>query len=370
MHEVSYFASWIYFVYFLLFYVLIQNSNNRGRQIKNGEIAFLYVYLFAIFRYGIGSDYMGYWNAVAGVSDERTYEFFSGIIMNFVTNVKFPPLLFFIFSTISLFSYRFVINKYSNNRVLSWYFYFTFPALFLQDCSTLRNSAAMACFFMAFAFAENGKMWKCLICIVCAPLFHDSGYISLLILFLPLLKKLNGKLDIIFKLNVIVFIASFFAGAIVERIISSYLGGLQLVDHFLYYVETEASGLKAFQYVFYLINILNLLLYKSLVKMNFTNYIYITLVNVGLCLYNIFSIEPITAIRLCCYFFLFQILIIPSYRDVFVKFLGSKLKSNVFFVVLMFSLQLAMVIRYLYSYNHGGMDTLDIAPYRLWLFHI
>ena len=324
---------------------------------KYGNIAFLLIYLFAIFRYDIGSDYHAYWQMVT-VGSDKTRELLSGFIIDFVSYVEFPPLIFIIFSTISLLSYKTVIDKYSSLRALSWYFYFSFPVLFLQDCSTIRNSAAMAFFFLAFVFADKGEYLKAVVCMAISPLFHDTGYISFGFLFLPLVKRIDLKLNILF------FVASFFAGSLVEKLVVSYLAGLGVGDHFMRYVSAESGGLNSLQIVFYFINISNLLFYKKLTKGYPSNALMITLANFGMCLYNILRIEPISAIRFYCYFIFFEAILIPYYRNIFARFVSSKSFANLVLVILMFSLQLMMVIRYI-SVNNS-----DLAPYRVWLNYI
>ena len=221
MTEVSYFSSWFYFVIGIIFLYLVNSGNCPKNMLRNGQIAFCIIYVFAILRYDFGNDYPRYWASIEGNSYSDSHvkdiELFSNAIISFVRIFKFPPLLFIIYSTICLFSYRYVIRQYSTQHALSWFFYFTFPLFFFQDCSTLRQSGAMAMFFLAFSFVDNGKWIKGLLCLLFAVFFHNSALICLLVLFLPLYKRISRKW------NLFIFVASFVGGKFVENIVSNYI---------------------------------------------------------------------------------------------------------------------------------------------------
>ena len=364
MHSVSYFSTWIYFVIAFMFLELISQGNNKAKMRRCGQTAFLIIYLFAILRYNIGNDYHSYWLMVTEHDMIDKLELLSGGIIDFVYYLGFPPTVFIIFSSICLFSYKYVISRYSSNQALSWFFYFTFPLLFFQDCSTLRQSGAMGCFFMAFAMMDKKDYVKTLLFVILAVLFHNSGYVCLLVFFLPLFKKVD------LKVNIVALVASLFAGKLVERLVVSYLAGWGVADRFLYYIDQEMTGFNSFQYVLYGLNILNLLFYKSLCKLDPRNALYITLVNVGLCLFNVFQIEAQTAMRMAAFFLLFELFIVPYYIGLLVKTGMTKRFATVALWGIMFALQLMMVVIYISAYNKGALDTAVYTPYRLWLFNL
>lgn len=363
--EVSYFSIWIYVVFGIVFFILSTRSWHHELRKEYGFYAFLMIYVFAIFRFNIGNDYPEYWNIVSTAPSDRDYfEPLSGGIINLVRLVDFPPLVFIIFSSISLFSYKYVIEKCSDDPVMSWYFYFAYPMLFFQDCSTIRQAGAMGLFFLAFYFVDQGKAWKSFGCLLIAVLFHKSALICFLIFFLPLFKRIG------LKQNVVFFIMTFFAGNLIEIVVVNYLSSLPIAANFLYYLNQEFGGLNLFSYVMYFINIINFLLYRQLVEDNARNRYLITLVNVGLCLFNLFLIESQTAIRFANFFMLFELLLIPSYLNILSNFIGSRHKANLMVVSVLLMLQLTMVIIYIRAYNNQLLDLPVYVPYETWLNHL
>lgn len=350
-----------------VFFYLINNSTvpSQGNKSKYGFIAFTIIYLFAIFRYNIGDDYGRYWDMVStGELLRPNFEPLSGAIINYVYKLHFPPLLFFIFSTLSLVCYYFVISKYSSNRVLSLYFYFTFPLLFFQDCSTIRQSGAMAFFVLTFFFVDNKKSLKALFCVVLAYMMQRSGIIAIVLFMIPLFAKVS------LKWNVILFIFSFFLGMTARTLLESYLGNLEIAAQVLDYVNRDMGGFNTFQYVLYGINVLNFLSYKQLCKISSRNALYITLVNLGMVLYNIFMFESQTATRIVAFFLLFEMILIPDYRFVLKRITGSVKSSTALIFSVMLALQIMIVVIYIKAYNGRVLDTPVYTPYETWLNHI
>lgn len=365
MGGVSYLSAWIYFVLAFIFLYLVDKSSSDAKQKKYGQIAFWIIYLFAFFRYFIGNDYPTYWNVVTDPSYNREeYEFLSGAIIKFVYRIQFPPLVFVVFSTISLFCYRKVLSKYSTCQAISWFFYFTFPLLFFQDCSTIRQSAAMGFFFLTFYYLDLKKYIPAILCIILSFSFHRSGLAAMFLLLLPVINKVDRKWNIIF------LVFSFFTGKIVERLIIYYLASWGIADRFLYYVDLEMGGFNVFQYLLYGINILNLLFYKKLIRIKPGNCLYITLVNFGLCFFNVFQFESQTAMRLAAFFLLFELLVIPDFRYILTRFTKSLKTSSLLMLFVMFLIQIAMVFIYIKAYNNKVLDYPVYVPYRTWLFYI
>lgn len=367
MHQVSYFDTWLYFLIAFVFLYLINRSTDKRLNEKYGQIAFLIIYAFAFFRYDFGNDYRAYWNLAEGrmggeMEDYvKPLEIISYAIVKFVSVIHFPPLLFMIFSTICLFSYRFVIKRYSSCQAFSWYFYFTFPLLFFQDCSTVRQSGAMAMFFLAYPFLDNGKWFKSIVFFTIGVMFHQSALFCFVLLLLPLYKKIG------FMSNIVLLLMSLVGGKVVEILITDYLASLGIVDGLDFYLNNKFDGYNTFQYVLYAIAVINMLFYKKLSIVNCKNVEYITLVNIGICMYNLFSFETQTAIRSCAFFLLFQLLLIPSYRYV----IGGGVKiANFTILFVMFLLQLMVVSIYISAYNNRILENSVYSPYKFWFNYI
>lgn len=341
------------------FFYCVSKGTSYSNQRKYGQLSFVCIFLFAFFRYNIGSDYPSYWNIMTDPSYNREeFEFISGAVIKLAYNIHFPPLAFVFFASLSLFCYKRVIVKYSSFQSLSWYFYFSFPLLFLNDCSTIRQAGAMGMFFMTFYFVDAKKMIGAVICVVLAIGFHRSGLMAVILLFLPLIKNFG------LKTNITIFACSFLTGKGAEIIISHYFSNFEVAYRFLQYADKELDGFKIFQYVLFLINFFNLLFYERLTKIRQQNQLYISLVNIGLCFFNIFAFEPVTAQRLCTFFLLFEILLVTDYRYILSKYT----KSIRFSTLLLFSSMFLLQIMLVFSYIRAGMQVL--TPYDIWLFHI
>lgn len=359
---ISYFSCWIYIVIGLIFLIQILKSNS-GNSKKSSGLCFLVIYLFAFFRYEIGYDYTTYWNIVTNVGEARDdFEPLSQIIITFVKDIGFPPLVFIIYSTISLLSYKKVIERYSTLPALSWYFYFSYPMFFIQDCSTIRQSAAMGLFFLTYMYIDIGHTKKALLTTLIASFMHSSGISALLLFFTPICKKIS------LKSNIIMLCASFFAGKVILTVITQYLAGVAMVQRFLYYTELDMDGFVIFQYIMYAIVLVNFVFYNKLILIDKRNALYITFVNAGLCFYNLFLFESQTAIRMANFFMLFELFILPSYIPVLRHVIKEQRTIKCLLFTAMFTLQLLMVCTYIKGYNNRTVDRGTYVPYKTWLF--
>lgn len=373
MDKVSYLDSWIYFVIGLVFLILINQSTTALKSKKSGFVAFAVIYLFAILRYYIGYDYDEYWKTMMGYGKERNFELLSGFIIDFATSLSFPPLGFFLFSSISIFCYKYVISNYSQCPALSWYMYFTFPAFFFQDCSTIRQAGAMGLFFLTFALIVQERYIKAFLVALMVPLFHSSGLIVYFLFLIPFLKYLISFLGKGFLfLNIVFFIFSFVIGNLVENYIMSYILNMDsyISSRFELYANSDGSGFNTMQFVFYSLNVFNFIFYSKLSSINNHNSLYILFFNLGACFYNIMQFEPKTAIRIATFFFLFELLLLPSIRLVISKLFGSLKLANICLFAIMFLLQLMIVFTYIRNYNTRVIEYPTYAPYRTWLFYM
>lgn len=364
MHHESLLSSWVYWIIFFVFLVLVNNSDNSRKRGVSESVCFYLIFLFAALRYGIGNDFMTYWEDGEVGNSTRNYELLSGAIIDFAYRIHFPPFIFIAFAAISLVGYRSVIKTESTNPPLSWYMYFTYPLFFFQDCSSVRQAGAMGLFFLAYSYLGKDKQIKAVLCLLLSVLFHTSAVIGFLILFRPLIKRIDVRLSIV------MIILSVFAGRVIESIVMGFFGNTFLGEKFEYYLQGDNPGFNTMQYVIYGILLLNIIFYKRLIEDNENNKLLINLYTLGVILYHSFSIEPITAIRFSTFFFMFEILLIPSFKNVIARMFQSKPLANGLITVLMFSLQLTIIYIYIRAYNSGIMERPVYVPYETWINHI
>lgn len=364
MHHETLLSSWVYWVICFLFFALANRCDNYKKRALCETISFFIIFLFAVLRYDIGNDYLTYWNAGELGNATRNYELISGAIIDLAFYLRFPPLIFIVFASVSLFGYRRLIRAKSSNPPLSWYMYFTFPLFFLQDCSTVRQAGAMGLFILGYSYIEDKKIWIAILCLILSVFFHTSAAIGFLILFKPLYEKLNVKF------SVLLLILCAISGKVIEKVILGYLGNTLLGDKFEYYLQGENPGFNTMQYLLYFIFVANILFFNKLIKDNSRNKVYINLFTIGVAIYGLFTIEPITAIRFSTFFFMFEIMLIPSYKNIIAQFVASKPFANGAIICLMFALQMTLINIYINAYNTGVMERPVYVPYKTWLNHI
>lgn len=361
--QVSLFDVWPYLFIMACFFYLEHRFKIVGNSKKYGDYCFLLLYLFSIFRYNVGADYQSYWNFVIEQSRD-SYELLSQIILNIAYQLRFPPVLFFLFSSVTLFSYRFFINKNSANPVLSWCLYFCYPMFFLQDISIIRQAGAMGMVLVAATLCLEKKYVWTLFFLSLAPLFHNSAWIGFLVLLAPLLKK-AGRRD-----NIIIFGASFILGTIVVNVFLSLFGNLFIASKFLAYIDYGFAKNVTLQYLIYFLVLVNMFFYNRLKNKRNDNVIFMTLVTIGAALFNVFQVESQTAKRLSAFFLIFELLLIPDICDVITEKFNLKTHASKLCMLCLLLLQIYYINLYIVGYNNKVIESPCFVPYDIWWNHL
>ena len=106
----------------------------------------------------------------------------------------------------------------------------------------------MGLFLLTYYLIDRGKFKYALASSVCAYLFHNTGLITIVLFALPFIKKVG------IKVNIVIFIATFFTGRLVESLVLSYFSNYAIAQMFLSYVDRDMDGMNTFQYIMYAIN--------------------------------------------------------------------------------------------------------------------
>ena len=93
-------------------------------------------------------------------------------------------VLLLIFAIITLSIWFYVLMKYSKNVYISLMIYLSSLGMFLYSLSNIRQGLSVAIGFLGFYFLFEKKNIRGIICIFLAPLFHSSGVICIIFLFL------------------------------------------------------------------------------------------------------------------------------------------------------------------------------------------
>ena len=351
--EYSFFDLYPY-ILLLLFFVLVYYSKQSEK--KKEHIIFVTILCFTILRYNVGWDYETYvseFNRGPEYISSSRYELLPKIIFYFTSLWNFYPLAFIVCGALHLYMLRKFINELSLDKPLSWIFYFLIPLFFLQDLSTIRQAVATQFVLYSYLFLRKNRHIKFIICILIGSLFHSSCFYGLSLIFFA--RKVIPN-----YLNWTLFVVSF----IVSKNISHLLGSFVINDRFSIYFDKmfEFHETSLLNYYYYAINVLVLLNYKKLVKVNKENALYIQIANWGVVTYNIFIFEPITSTRLSVFFLLFWILILTSLPKA-----NKLLKNRVIFLLPFIGVFFFFMMLYIISFNVGLADKVSFIPYKFWI---
>ena len=87
-----------------------------------------------------------------------------------------------------------LIQKYSDNKLVSMIAYFCLPVYTMMSMSMMRQGLAFGIFLLAYQYILERKLWKYVCCVLLAFLFHTSALVTLPLYFLysvPYKKKYN-----------------------------------------------------------------------------------------------------------------------------------------------------------------------------------
>lgn len=201
-----------YLVYTLLFsfslimmwlYLKARNRADKGYRIDS------YVYLGIFFiafslvvglRYNVGNDYPSYVRNFIDISKnfnkmEIGFQFCNTLLKSL--GFSFPS----IFILVAFLQMLFFIKSFDfYPHLLIWGMFMYFATLqFFISLNVLRQTLAFCIFLYGIRFIVAQALWKYILCIVLAGLFHKSAFS--LILFYPILNKVNlsVKLQYILK---------------------------------------------------------------------------------------------------------------------------------------------------------------------------
>lgn len=272
---------------------------------KNTRLITITLFLFMALRVGVGYDYYAYkaliLKQVPDYALDRI-EPLSRFLMDIAYNTHYQ--IFFIISSfiIVFFIYRTSI-KLSEDPSFSIIVYILFPLFFLEHLSIVRNGMAIILVLYSLTHLIKKYYISFLFYIIIASLFHKSALIALF--FIPAIKLENKKWNICF------FILSFFIGRFLINIIISssniYMEAIQA-----YILNGHLDGGSIMTILINIIGIINLLKWHQ-VEVYGKNVYLLSIINWGVCIFNMFSVEATLSFRLSSYFLIFEIIMFPTY---------------------------------------------------------
>ena len=325
---------------------------------------FVLLLLFSVFRYDVGWDYLPYWEEISDLnldlSDTR-YEPLSKVVIFCSVLLKFIPLVFIFYSSLTLYLVYKSIRRFSLNYKISWLIYISMPLFFMASLSTIRQSLSLAILLFSFRYIIEKKYIVFLFLVLLSGLFHFSGFLG--ILFWPIFSADFSK-----KSLWALYLFSFF-GLFFVFFVSSldFLQNYELtLRYYTFYVSAGLHKSTTLPFIYYGIQFVVLSFYDRLVKISAINKHYIAVTTFGIVIYNLFSFEQVTASRLSAFFLIFWILLLPSLVKLFNK--REEILIDNFFVFFFTSIFCFYIYIYINAYENGVLEKISYLPYKTWLF--
>lgn len=304
--------SWLdFFPYLLVLFLLLSVSkSNKSNRLKS-QYAFYIIFIFSAIRYGVGFDYYTYQSMVFGDVDDflvESLEPLSLLLIRFASKTHFQ-ILFVASSFVTFYPIYRICRKYSINPAYSLLILYLMPFIYFECISAIRNAMAYGLVFFSFKYLYEKKHLRYIVVMMCAIMFHKSAVIGFLLYPMVLLGQKNTR-----SIHIIIYIGSFFLSVVVGRYISQYAMYLSVLSKVESYVNHESSGGTLLTLLINCFNIFNFIYWNKLKNLNAANYLFLSIVSVGVCLWNIFlPLDFTLASRFSTFFILFDILIIPYY---------------------------------------------------------
>ena len=311
-------------VFFMLFGVYKNGKKNRGAKL----CAFI-AFIFSAVRYGVAYDYFSY--------QQIALRKIPGYILD---NIEPLPRLITLISCNTHYQFFFVITSaiilyalyrgcilLSLKPEISIYLYVLFPMLFFENLCAVRNGMAYALVFWSFGLFVNGMKKKAIAIFISGVLCHYSVIIGV---FIFIVYKFPFSKNCL----LILYLLSFFISYFIFDFINSIGDENYLVFKLKEYMNRpDEAGRK----MFYLINLFGVfcLMFWDNYRKKFCalkkrkyffstslkkyldqdmSVVYLNLVCLGVCIFNIFiNLNSTLAWRFSTFFLIFIIVLLPSF---------------------------------------------------------
>lgn len=289
------------YILLVLGFTLSAGNFKFGSHILRKSLCILSIIALIIFtalRYDVGYDYSTYYGLIYPYFDYIEYERLEigAKLITFIScKCKEPHLQFVIYSLITYLTGFYSFYKYSNNFPLSSLVYLAF--FYLSSLGIIRQATAVAFIILSYRQLVDKNIFKYLICISIAFLFHKTALICLI--FYPLYhycKKSFLPVIIIFSLFAIATILN-------------YLLSQPLFEQYFHYLDgaEEMKGGSITKFVYLVLALI--LLYLSFRQKNESCFKLVTISLLGISLP--FFIGGHLGGRMSEYFMAYYCFIIP-----------------------------------------------------------
>ena len=324
--------------------------------IKNTNKVNVPLYLSILFfstivgmRWMVGVDYPGYYAFVMGYMDDigiERMEFFPRIIAEYIRNNNIP--FYFWFIIMPLIQFFFLTKTFLDDKkfLLGWAFYL-FLALFLGfSLNGIRQAVAIFVIFYSYRFICTKNIFKYILFVFIASLFHRSALLCLpLYLFAKLEKILDVKVQLLIFFTLLIlgeslysFVVSLFAGFAVDLQYESQFEKMQ--DGVARSQEGSGLGIIYNCFRYFILIVYSKVLSAKYPKINF--HIFYNFLFIGICMYLICK-HDIYFGRLALYFSVCELVVLSLYYyNSFYKI--SKISLHTIIALIIIFIQLIIIL--------------------------
>lgn len=352
MDTISELLPWV-----LLYCVGFCNICNNTK--LSNYIFFFALFIFSAIRYNVGFDYMSYDNLISYGNDRQLdrIEYLQQILVLLSRNL-FPQLFFVVNSFLTVYFTKWALERMSVNVSISALAFMCFPLMYTNSMSIVRFSSALALVFYASTFLQDKRYIWFIVLTIISLFLHNGVIVAFLLIPLYIFK-------IPYLANLVILVVSFIGG---EFVLSNLLSGVLpeniFSDKLMYYASTKhvENGMSKIPYLYLVVDLICLLKYKNMMKLDNRAYRYITIFNVGVSLMFLFSFQTTLAARLSMPFIMYFLCLIPMFTskvNIFNFVMPSQLKKIAFSAVCF------ILFIYLVSIYNETLGRSQFLPYKV-----
>ncbi|WP_368665171.1 EpsG family protein [Sporosarcina sp. P29] len=336
---------------FSIGYNVLKVSNKNNEKIKSLFVLFatsLLIIVLSLRSYTIGADvptYLTYFSSMSQYSTfdslmlghrfESGYKILNKLISIFTTNNQ---LFLMVIACIAIIPIGITIYKHSKMPFLSFTLYITLN-YYSFTFSGLRQAISYAIIFNSYSYIQERKIFKFILSVLIASLFHQSALIFLPAYFLVKIKINKFTIISILLFNVMIFTFR-------QQIFAIFIN--------FFYEDYGIVESKSFKWMLLcaLIVIVGLFFYKKVISISQSNNALYILLIIGVSL-MIFALVGTNIMRISNYYYMFVILFIPEIINV--------IKDKRLVLLIVYVLIVLNIIIYIWFLN---IDGFNIVPYK------
>lgn len=321
------------FFYLTVFSLLWLNTKNT-KNFFFGKIAFIMLFIMSALRFDVGWDYGSYYNLI-----QKNIEFYDAqlgrleplnqLLIKISQYFEFTQFYFITTSLIICFYFYRTLKNYSSNFAVSSLLFLSLPIFFFSSLAIIRQFTALAIVFYAFRYVESRQLFKFLICLTIATLFHKSAIIAFPLFYLFLWKPHVSFFPIIYILG---FFSSDLLYWLVENLLPQYLKYLD---------KSIGEGGDKVLILFQLLGLFFLFFINRLKEQKNLNNFYFIAFFIGLFVWSSLAKYGHAGFRGGLYYIVFCLLLIPN---IIIEIKQNKLILEITYAVCFFFFLLTLYL--------------------------